>query len=192
MSPALPRRVRSFRATMNQRGFTLVEMMAVVLIMGILAVLAVVGYSHVTSSARMSEATGMIMNIRAAQERYHAETQQYADISNDLLSTYPTSAPGAFKVQWGASCTNCKSGMNWSILSIQPDGPLAFGYATVGGEAGSTPPSITANGTTFTFPASATDWFLVSARGDTNGNGVECRLYGSSYTHDLIIEKEGE
>lgn len=176
----------------RSRGFTLVELMTVVTIVGILSLIAVVAYRRVTASARMSEATGMIHNTRAAQERYHAETQTYADISADLASTYPATAPGAFRTGWGAACSNCKAGMDWSVLSVRPDGPVLFGYSTISGQAGSTPPSFTVTGSTITFPASATDWYLVGARGDYDGNGVACQLYGTSYGSQLFIDREGE
>lgn len=180
------------RQTTKARGLTLVEMMVVVTIVGILSVIAVVSYRRVTASARMSEATGMIFNIRAAQERYHAETQSYADISADLASTYPAPAPGGFRTGWGAACSNCKAGMDWSILSVHPDGPVLFGYTTIAGQAGSTPPSFTVSGNTISFAASATDWYLVGARGDYDANGVFCQLYGTSYGSQLFIDKEGE
>lgn len=173
-------------------GFTLVELMTVVTIVGVLAIIAVVSYRRVTASARMNEATGMIHSIRASQERYHAETQTYADVSNDLTTTYPAAVPGAFRTGWGGACTNCKAGMSWSTLSIRADGAVLFGYSTIAGQAGSTPPSFTVYGATISFAASATDWYLVGARGDHDGNGVICKLYGTSYDNQLFVEFEGE
>src|SRR5580658_10860571 len=67
-------------------GFTLVEMMVVVTIISILATLAMVGFRKITQSSHVSEATNMVQNIRVAQESYHSETQQYANISTGFPS----------------------------------------------------------------------------------------------------------
>src|ERR1700733_2246550 len=86
----------------SARGFTLIELMIVVSIVGILSVLAVVGYRKLVMSSHTSEATHMVGAIRIAEEAYHAETQTYVATSLDAASNwYPAAAPGAFKTAWG-------------------------------------------------------------------------------------------
>ena len=46
----------------RERGFTLIEMMVVVVIVGILAMLAVVGYRKLVQTAHVSEATNMVQS----------------------------------------------------------------------------------------------------------------------------------
>ena len=94
----------------GSRGFTLIEMMIVVAIVGILATLAVVGYRKLIQSSHVSEATGMVQNIRVAQEGYHSETQQYANVSINLSSYYPLNPPSSDGHCVGGSmqCLQCR------------------------------------------------------------------------------------
>jgi len=58
-------------------GFTLVELMVVIIIVGILAAAAVPIYSAFVKKARVSEAKASIGTIRAAEEVYWAENAVY-------------------------------------------------------------------------------------------------------------------
>ncbi|HTB75500.1 MAG TPA: pilus assembly protein PilA, partial [Polyangiaceae bacterium] len=106
--------------------------MIVVAIVGILATLAVIGYRKLVQSAHVSEATGMVENIRVAQEAYHSETQQYANVSADLASYYPAAPMYQTVTVWGGPCGNCP-GVQWAALPVHVDGPVMFGYATKAG-----------------------------------------------------------
>ena len=189
-------RIRECRTRAKHRrtshGMTLVELLVVVAIVGVLAVIAVVSYKKIVSSSRVSEATHMVQGIRAAQDRYKAETGSYANISSSINQFYPAATPGPFKTQWGGPCTLCTTG--WNALALKPDGPLEFGYATVAGPASGAATAITfADGNTVSWPTTNTaPWFIVQARGDTDGNGKFCSVVGSSYNNTLTINQEGE
>lgn len=183
----------------RRRGFTLVELMIVVVIVGVLAMLAAVGFRRLVQSAHVSEATNMVGQIRVAQEAYHAEALQYANVSKDLKSYYPRATPDKTVTPWGSTSypcpgTNCL--MDWSVLPIHADA-VQFGYATIAGAAGVIPTqTVSPNGTAIQLPvpntASPTDWYIVGAAGDTDGNGTFAYVAGSSFTNQVQITNEGE
>ena len=190
---------RTFVTKAHSAGFTLVELMVVVVIVGVLAMLAVVGYRKLVQSAHVSEATGMVNNIRVAQEAYHAETQQYANISADLVHFYPQATP-TYGVQaaWGAACGagQCASGMDWSQLPLHVDGPVLFGYATVAGQASTTAPTLPtgAANCNVTYGGSSTpDWYMVEARADLDGDSsTYTTVCATSWTHDVFVINDGQ
>jgi type IV pilus assembly protein PilA len=179
------------------RGFTLIEMMIVVVIIGVLAALAIVGYRKLVTASHVSEATNMVQNIRVAQEGYHAETQQYAGISKSVLTGpwYPSGSPnGRLETAWGGSCKGCN--MDWSVLPLHVDGPVLFGYATTAGPAGTSPgdATVTVNGQTVTFPSpSPVDWFVVGATCDLDGDGKtpDTNVYTTSWANQVYVDHEG-
>jgi type IV pilus assembly protein PilA len=180
------------------RGFTLIEMMIVVVIIGVLASLAIVGYRKLVTSSHVSEATNMVQNIRVAQEGYHAETQQYANISTSVVTGpfYPSTTPTeTLLTAWGATCGVCVT--DWSVLPLHVDGPVMFGYATTAGPANTSPAdaSVMVNGQTLTFPQpSVTDWFIVGAMCDldSDGKAPNTTVFTTSWANQVYVSDEGD
>jgi type IV pilus assembly protein PilA len=180
------------RPTAPVRAFTLIEAMVVVVIVGILAVVAVVGYRRWIRTTYMAEAQDMIAHIRASEESFRAENGVYLDVSGSLDNLYPTTQPGAFKTAWGATCSNCTH--QWSQLNVQPQAPTAYAYALVAGGSQDALPTITV-----TPPATAPDisglqagpWYVVEAKGDVDGDQNFTRIYGFSSSSTLLVDNEG-
>ena len=173
----------------KQRGFTLAELLAVVVIVGILATLATVGLRKYIFAAKSSEATNMIGSIKAAEEAFRNETYAYLNVSSSINTYYPNDPPGEYKRNWGYPSGNDYK--KWMELGVQATGPVQYGYAVVAGAAGATPPD---PGTKqkMTWPKTTEPWYVVKAAGDVDGNGVQSIFVSSSFTNRIYSENETE
>ncbi|QQR91709.1 MAG: prepilin-type N-terminal cleavage/methylation domain-containing protein [Myxococcales bacterium] len=70
--------------TKHQAGFTLVELMTTVLILGILATSASANFSRFKTKARRSELTLSFGAVKRQQEAYHAAYNRYAADFDEL------------------------------------------------------------------------------------------------------------
>jgi prepilin-type N-terminal cleavage/methylation domain-containing protein len=78
------------------RGFSLVELMIVVVIIGILAAISVVGYRKYIARARLSEATAMLAEFAAKEQLYFLDNGQYMEAHNSTVAAaYPSASEQA-------------------------------------------------------------------------------------------------
>src|SRR5262249_9394656 len=106
-------------------GFTIVEMMVVIVIIGILAAIAVPTYSSYMSKSRVTEATTFLAAIKQRQEAYRSEFGRYCAVNGNDWGTYnPTAIPGQQATTWPSTA-------EWEQLGARPDGLVRFQYATV-------------------------------------------------------------
>jgi type II secretory pathway pseudopilin PulG len=181
--------------------------MVVVMIVGVLSILAVVGFRKLVGESRGAEAVYMVNAIKVAQESYHAETGSYANLSPSLCASttctalYPQASAsvtlGDVKVGWGVACGGaCNAGMDWSMLPVHVQGGVMYGYSTVAGSAGGTISfgSVTwPSGYTINVPTGSTtaDWFAITGVGDEDMDTVPAVVFGSSFSNDLLVMNEG-
>ena len=141
----------------NRRGFTLIELMIVVTIIGVLAVLAVTTYQRYIKRSRTSEATANLGSIKAKEEAYFQEFAEYCNVAEP----HPGTLDGPNKVVWNPAAAS-----NWRILGWTPSGNVVFQYDVTAGPAGD--PAMPAG---YGFDATR-PWFLATARGDQDDDTV--------------------
>jgi prepilin-type N-terminal cleavage/methylation domain-containing protein len=69
-------------------GFTLVELLVVVIVIGILAGVAVMHQRGLTSRARVAAAAADARSIREAEATFHADSGRYADLATLTSAGY--------------------------------------------------------------------------------------------------------
>ncbi|HEU4556235.1 MAG TPA: prepilin-type N-terminal cleavage/methylation domain-containing protein, partial [Longimicrobium sp.] len=62
----------------NQKGFTLIELMIVVVIIGILAALAIPRFTQASARAKEKEADGILKQVYTLQQTYYANNGTWA------------------------------------------------------------------------------------------------------------------
>jgi type IV pilus assembly protein PilE len=67
-----------------RRGFTLIELMIAVAVIGILAAIAYPSYTQHVRKSRRAEAKAALLDLAARQERYFSINNRYADAPDDL------------------------------------------------------------------------------------------------------------
>lgn len=177
-----------------RRAFTLIELMIVVTIVGVLAVIAVVGYRKLVLSAKVTEARDVISGIRIAQESYRTERGIYVDLGAGLCPS-STSGQSQTKVAWN---TGCGVAPTWAALPVHVGGPVQFGYTTRAGGGVVTPGASIGEPTPFVSIPNAvgTDpWYYVTASADLDGDGstgLFTELVGTSWQNTIFTFQEGQ
>ncbi len=114
------------RRASARAGFSLVEIMLVVAIMGILASVVVVNLRGRSQEARINATRASIANIGAAIEMYEIQVGQLPDTLEDLTRPLGDQPPlirgGVPTDSWGTPFSYARKGsMDYEIRSAGPD-----------------------------------------------------------------------
>ena len=125
----------------NQRGFTLVELMIVVAIIGVLAALAIYGVSKYLANAKTAEARTALGRIsKDAQAAWQKENMagqpllpgDSAEASRALCPSAAASVPvddaPLQNSKYQSEASEWNDGAGWSCLKFSMDGPQYFRY----------------------------------------------------------------
>jgi type IV pilus assembly protein PilA len=104
----------------KESGFTLIELMIVVAIIGILAAIAIPNFMNYQCKAKQSEAKSNLGNIKVMQEAYFAENDQYAGLTTI-----------GFALKGGAASTARYTYTLTTAAANRTSGYQAFANATI-------------------------------------------------------------
>lgn len=145
---------------LQKKGFTLIELMIVVAIIGILAAIAIPNFLTFRLKAKMAEAKSNLGSIRLGEEAYHTEYDMYYG----PIAQYPESDPATSKESWFITVTE------FSAIAFEPTGQVYFRYSVGQNEA-----------------ETYAQNFRAYAYGDLDGDGMRSQFY---ITKDSEIVQE--
>jgi type IV pilus assembly protein PilA len=134
------------------RGFTLIELMIVVAILGILASVAIPNFSRFQLRSKAGEGKSNLAAIRTAEESYFAERGTYS-----AAAPNPAMNGGASKQPWGLAPT---AAHGFNTVGFVPEGEIFYNYAVNAAMAGAG-------------PAGLLDVFTADATSDLDGDGAQ-------------------
>jgi type IV pilus assembly protein PilA len=143
----------------NRKGFTLVELMIVVAIIGILAAIAIPSFLNFRLKAKASEAKSNLGAIRTTEVAYYAEWSMW--VGNQAYTPVGDRRGNGNKAAWLTDVSR------FSILGFAPEGKVFFDYNLEGTD----------------WP---TGGFTSSAQGDLDGNMALSTYTISSDTSEIF------
>jgi len=130
--------------TQSERGFTIVELLIVIVVIGILAAITIVSFNGVTARANATSAKAAASSALKKAEAYNAEKAAYPTLPSQLTGaattdtfqltgvtfapTNVTTAPGASSVLQFWTCTNGLQVKYWDYAAS----PAAWVIQTTG------------------------------------------------------------
>jgi prepilin-type N-terminal cleavage/methylation domain-containing protein len=166
----------------GESGFTLMELMIVVAIIGILAAVAIPVYMGYVKRSKAAEAFTLLQGIREKEEAYFAEFKRYTEDLGWEPYTPGSGQPCSRTTNW-----NLAADSGWLQLGFIPDGPTYYAYRVDSGYAS----GVLQSGNPASIPGTPNwgtlrPWFFAVAEGDADCDTANARFYISSRNKTVV------
>jgi type IV pilus assembly protein PilE len=118
----LNKKINSTKIILAQKGFTLIELMIVVLIIGVLAKIAMPSYVDYVKRGKAAEATSTLADLRVKMEQYYQDNRTYvggtcAPASGAKYFTYSCTAQTAtaYTLQAAGNASENMGNFNFTV-----------------------------------------------------------------------------
>jgi prepilin-type N-terminal cleavage/methylation domain-containing protein len=169
------------RARHQQSGFTLLEIMVVVALIGILAAIALPSFGSQTRKAKGdSEVGAFFAELKIREEQYAVENGKYLSTGASESATFPATPKAAGQTLGTLPTT-------WQTLKVRtPESSARCGYVVIAGTKTDVAGAVAS--TTFGFTIPAKNWFYILAHCDLDGSTAVDSYYFIS-NDDAKIQK---
>lgn len=165
----------------SQAGFTLIEMMVAVAVVGVLAALALPTFASESRKAKGdAEVAAFFAELAVREEQYAVENGRYLSTASAESATFPTTPSASAQALGTLPAT-------WQTLKVKlPETMARCGYVVIAGGSGNAAGTMAS--TTFAYTPPSKNWFYVLAHCDLDGNAATDSYYFASSDDSRILK----
>jgi len=177
-----------------QAGFTLVEVMVAVAIIGVLATLGIAGLRRHALESNVAGGIVVLKSIAAAEEQYRALNQVYYDVpaASEWYPDLP--APNQKRSFWMAARGGGDARSNdWYRLGPDIRQPVEFQFRANAGSPNPDPAPTLATAAIGLPPVTPNEqWYIVEGRANADGDSVFAYVAAASWYPHVATADDGE